>query len=68
MFPLKSENPSFLGFQPARASGGRFRRPLAIGWPVNEGCYVVPGEPIAPVEEGLINELTDDESSDDQGA
>ena len=67
MFPPKTEKPDFLGFHPARASGERFRGPLALVWPVGEGCYLVPGEPIAPGEKGLIDERTDYESSDDQG-
>lgn len=67
MFPPRSEKLDFLAFSPARASGGRFRGPLAIVWPVDDGCYLVLGEPIAPVEKGLINERTDNEQSDDQG-
>lgn len=65
MFPPKTEKPDFLGFSPARASGERFRGPLALVWPVGEGCYLVPGEPIAPGEKGLMKERTDEESGDE---
>ncbi len=62
MFPSKSEKPESLGFHPTRASGGRFCQPLAVLWSVGEGCYLVKGKPIAPVEKRLINKRTDYES------
>ena len=65
MFPAKSENPKVLGFRPTGASEGRFRGPRAEVRLMGEGCYIVPGEPLAPVEKGLVNERTDYGSSHD---